>query len=170
MAGLSGLVGLCLLQRLQLGTHGHALGAGCCQSRQGCIAHDQVGAHGLGQLGQRHHHGSGLDGLHIRVHRAARAAGKGQQHARGVGRFALLYHGIEHGLIDLQRGRMGQLVGVRQQMNVALLCAIAAGLANAGQRLAGHLLGKLARLGFAAAQDQGIEAGFADRHFRILAR
>ena len=153
------------------------------KGRAGWWLHGPLSALGVGA--QQHGHGVvfgfGFDGL---LHQVAKLFGhllfvalnvfdaQGQHrpffacsHAQAQHKDAFLQIGIGLGGVVDQRGQgvlaagqclMGQLVGVLGGL------AIAAGLANAGQHLAGHPLGELACLGFAAAQNEGVEAGFVN--------
>ena len=73
--------------------------------------------------------------------------------------------GIHNGLHDLtQVLRLGGADAGVVDLRAALRCRllVLAGFADGGQHLAGDPFGELACLGFAAAKDEGVEAGFAD--------
>ena len=80
-----------------------------------------------------------------------------------------LHHRFKHGLVHLSRGHQRGAVGQGDLVGVVGGLAVAACLANAGQYLTGHPLGELARLWLAAAQHQGVEAGFVDHAYVLRA-
>lgn len=147
---------------LAAGAAGKALGAGEGEAGEVWGGNGQITRHGAYEVWHGGHYGVVRQGGGLRgVFAIGAAGGKAEQQTVQRWVEAAIHHGAEHGVKHLRGGLAGQLVGQcgALALGVAL---VAAGFADGGQHLAGDPFGELACLGFAAAQNKGVEAGFAD--------